>query len=106
MTERMARKIADHLGYDFDTLYNNKSEWNDDRGSRHDINVPFRGDFLDAARAALDEMRVPTETMKAAVRAFYAPSFPNDPAPCEGWVSATIENVSRMIDAELQCSDT
>jgi hypothetical protein len=45
----IARKIAASLGYDWDTLYENKRERTDDRGKRHDINTPYKSDFIAAA---------------------------------------------------------
>jgi hypothetical protein len=53
LRETAARAIASELGYDFDTLYETKQEWIDDRGARHDINVPRKPDFRDAADALL-----------------------------------------------------
>ena len=66
MLEKVARAIATGLGYEWDTLYASKGEWTADRGSRHDINVPYKPDFLEAARAALEAMREPTEGMAKA----------------------------------------
>lgn len=65
MVERVEKAIADVLGYDLATLYKNKSEWNADRGSRHDINVPYRGDITDGARAAIEAMRELSPAMMA-----------------------------------------
>lgn len=73
MVERVARAIAAGLGYDWNTLYASKSEWNADRGSRHDINVPYKPDFIEAARAAIEAMMEPTEAMIAA--AWPLPNF-------------------------------
>lgn len=42
------------LGIEYDDLYENKTEWIDDRGSRHDINVPYKGDLRDAAQEVID----------------------------------------------------
>jgi alanine racemase len=61
--EQVAEAIASGLGYEWDTLYSNKLQWTLDRGSRHDINVPFQPDFIDAARAAIAAMELPTEEM-------------------------------------------
>lgn len=65
MVEIMARSIAAALGDDFDRAFNNKSEWNAARGGEpfRDINLPYKGDYIDAATAALKAMRVPTEAM-------------------------------------------
>jgi len=57
MVERVAKAIAQELGLDLATLYANKSEWNRDRGARHDINTPYRGDITAAARAAIQALR-------------------------------------------------
>lgn len=53
MIERGARAIASELGWELDTLYENKQEWTDDRGARHDINIPYKRDIHDAAKACL-----------------------------------------------------
>jgi len=41
--------ICAALGTTYEDLYRHKSEWNADRGRRHDINFPFRGDIDGAA---------------------------------------------------------
>ncbi len=71
MIEKCARAAARGLGYDWDTLYENKTEWTADRGSRHDINVPFKPDFREAAAAVIDTLNQPTLGMlEAAETAF------------------------------------
>ena len=44
--------VCDGIGVQFEDLYRHKTEWNADRGRRHDINFPFRGDI----EAAADEI--------------------------------------------------
>lgn len=64
MVERVKLAICNALGYDFDDLYQGKREWVDDRGSRHDINTPFKVDFEEAAKvaiAAMQEQSTPTQ---------------------------------------------
>ena len=69
MIERVARAIATELGDDFDRAFASKSEWN--KAQRHKggrfrySSEPMQGDYLDAARAAIQAMREPTEGMKA-----------------------------------------
>ena len=78
MIERVARAIAEQLGDNLDDAFANKSEWNAARGEKggriRDINEPFLGDYLDAARAAIEAMREPprpllTVSAKAALLA-------------------------------------
>jgi len=69
MVQKVAREIAAGLGYEWDTLYEGKAEWIADRGSRHDINTPYKPDFIEAARAAIEAMREPTEAMLIAAEA-------------------------------------
>jgi len=54
MIERIAKVICVGIGYEWDTLYATKSEWIRDRGSRHDINVPRKPDFEEAAKCVLE----------------------------------------------------
>ena len=63
MMERCARAIAAGLGYEWDTLYEGKREWVADRGSRHDINTPYKPDFTDAARTVIEALIEPTPEM-------------------------------------------
>ena len=63
MLEICAKAIASRLGYEWDTLYARKSEWTADRGSRHDINVPFKPEFTEAARAVIETLMEPTKSM-------------------------------------------
>ncbi len=44
------------LGHAFDSLYADKREWLDDRGKRHDVNVPYKADVLEAADAILSAL--------------------------------------------------
>lgn len=57
MVERVARKIAEELGDNFDHAFVTKTEWNAARGEKggrlRDINEPRQGDYLDAATAAI-----------------------------------------------------
>lgn len=59
--ERMAKAIASGLGYEWETLYEDKADYNADHGLRHDVNTPFRPEFRDAAEEALKSIREPTE---------------------------------------------
>lgn len=93
MIERVEKAIADQLGLDLATLYKNKSEWIDDRGARHDINTPYRGDITDAACAAIEAMREPTEAM--ALRGLQEMPFGS------GSPSVTKAAYRAMIDAAL-----
>ena len=67
LLERVARAIASGLGDDFDNAFETKHDWNVSRGERggrfRDINEPMRGDYLDAARAAISAMLTPTREM-------------------------------------------
>lgn len=54
MADTLAKVIAEDLGYDWDTLYENKREWTADQGSRHDINVPYKTDFRAASKAVAE----------------------------------------------------
>jgi hypothetical protein len=81
MVEIVARAIAKGLGYDWDTLYAGKTEWVADRGSRHDINTPYKPDFTDAARAAIEAMRTPSDAMLLARWPSYHPWGENAPPP-------------------------
>lgn len=60
LVERVARIIADELGDDLDHAFETKSEWVTERGEKggryRDINEPRRGDYIDAARAAIAAM--------------------------------------------------
>jgi hypothetical protein len=51
----LARIIAEAMGDDFDKVPANKSDWNAKRGCLpfRDINMPFQGDYLEAAYAVL-----------------------------------------------------
>lgn len=51
--EAVARAIAPVIGPRYEELYENKREWLDDRGRRHDINVPYKSDLRYAAEAAI-----------------------------------------------------
>jgi predicted RecB family nuclease len=69
MVERVARAIATELGANLDTAFADKTEWINMRGTDaagrwRDINEPFKSDYLAAARAAIEAMREPTETME------------------------------------------
>jgi hypothetical protein len=59
MTEReeLARVLAAGLGFSWENLYQDKRDWTDDRGKRHDINTPYKSDYLDAADAILAWMK-------------------------------------------------
>lgn len=63
MIEKVARAISGHIGPEFDAAYAHKGEWTADRGSRADINAPFKSDYLEAARAAIEALMEPTEGM-------------------------------------------
>lgn len=65
MIERVAREIAGFLGDSFDLAFDSKSDWTKERGGEpfRDINMPFKGDYLDAATAALKALREPTPEM-------------------------------------------
>ena len=52
--EQIARWIAEGIGVEYDTLYADKREWTKDRGRRHDLNFPYKGDLLDAAKLILE----------------------------------------------------
>lgn len=54
--EQLARALSTGIGYDYDTLYADKGEWVDDRGARHDINVPFKSDIDDGIQVVLEEL--------------------------------------------------
>ncbi len=58
--EAMARKIAEQLGYGFDSAFTTKAEWTAARGEKNgryaDINEPFQGDYIDAAKAAAETL--------------------------------------------------
>lgn len=60
MVERVARAIAAGLGDNFDHAFTGKTEWIHKRGENggrfRDINEPMQHDYLDAARAAIEEM--------------------------------------------------
>jgi hypothetical protein len=53
ITLAVAKAIASGLGYDYESLYEGKSEYIADRGSRHDINTPYKTDMEEAAEAAI-----------------------------------------------------
>lgn len=59
MVERVARRIASELGDDFDHAFAGKAEWIAARGQKggryRDVNEPYRDEYLDAARGALEE---------------------------------------------------
>lgn len=63
MIEKVARAISGHIGPEFDAAYAHKDEWTADRGSRADINAPFKSDYLEAACAAIEALMEPTEGM-------------------------------------------
>jgi len=91
MVEKMARAIARGLGYEWDTLYASKGEWTKDRGSRHDINVPYKPDFIDAARAALEAMREPTVHQTYAMHEVVRYDKDGDVANCAEMFTAAID---------------
>ena len=66
MIERVARAIA---GEDWDDIPDNKSHWVEQRGEfggrYRAVSEPFKGDYLDQARAAIEAMREPTDEMFA-----------------------------------------
>lgn len=66
--EAIARIISEQcLGHDFNGLYADKREWLDDRGARHDVNVPYKADVLAAADAILAAISaLPVESVQAA----------------------------------------
>ncbi len=65
--ERAARALAEALGRDYDTAFENKAEWIEARGMRGghfiDCNEPYRGDYDEAARDVLMALREPSEGM-------------------------------------------
>lgn len=67
VVERVARAIANQLGDGFDNAHRDKPHWVQTRGESggryRDINEPRQNDYLDAARAAIEEIREPTEAM-------------------------------------------
>jgi len=65
MIEKIAREIAGFLGDSFDLAFDSKSDWTKERGGEpfRDINMPFKGDYLDAAIAVLKALREPTPAM-------------------------------------------
>ncbi len=58
--EELAKLIAEEVGYTWDSLYEHKSEWIDDRGLRHDVNTPYKTDFRCAADAVVQYFGDPT----------------------------------------------
>lgn len=73
MIERAARAIAEALGDKLDNVPVSKREWIEERGmfdgAFRDINLPFRSDYEDAARAVLLAIREPNgEVMQAGNR--------------------------------------
>jgi hypothetical protein len=64
LVERVARAIGDALGLPFDTLYVDKREYINDRGSRHDVNAPHKADMLEAAQAAIAALPAAGAAMK------------------------------------------
>lgn len=45
------------FGVTYGDLYRNKSHWTEDRGQRHDINVPFQHDVDAAVNEIIDTIR-------------------------------------------------
>lgn len=76
--EAAVRAMTATVGYQYETLYANKQEYIADRGARHDVNVPYKGDFdagLDAALSALEAhgyVLVPVEPTEAMMEAIDA----------------------------------
>ena len=75
LRERLARVLASALGDDFDAAFESKSEWIKERGGEpfRDVNMPHKGDYLEAVSALLTELEaarwcvvpeVPTEEME------------------------------------------
>ncbi|APL94125.1 hypothetical protein [Sphingobium indicum] len=69
MAEKVARLIAEELGDNYDSAFENKSEWTQSRGGEpfRNINMPYKGEYLEAARAVLKALREPTPAMVEAV---------------------------------------
>ena len=65
--ERVARAIADNIGPPFDKLHKDKRHWLQERGmfegEHRDVNGPFQGDCIEAAKAALSALLEPDEAM-------------------------------------------
>lgn len=59
LPEQVARAIAQELGDDFDSAFENKQEWTRERGGEpfRDVNMPFKPDYLEAARLAIVMVR-------------------------------------------------
>lgn len=58
LRERLARVLASALGDDFDAAFESKSEWIKERGGEpfRDVNMPHKGDYLEAVSALLIEL--------------------------------------------------
>lgn len=58
--ERVARAIASRIGYSFDNSFASKRAWVEARGVMDgkfiDVNQPYQCDYLDAAKAAIEEL--------------------------------------------------
>lgn len=99
MLEKVARRLAEALGDNLDDAFANKSEWNAARGEKggrfRDINEPFRDDYLQAARAALEALREPSEGMvEAGYRHCQAEGrWPEDDAFAATFFTGAIDHV-------------
>lgn len=58
----VAKVIAEGLGYSWDTLYQDKSDYRSDWGARNDINTPMKVDYFDAAKAVITLFGSPATT--------------------------------------------
>lgn len=86
--ERIAKRIAEGLGDDFDHAFASKSDWNANRGERggryRDVNEPMQGDYLGAARATIAEMlKLEPVAWKMPTEAGVVWSHPDCPPPRE-----------------------
>lgn len=58
LRELLVETISTELfGCPYSGLYRNKTHWTDDRGARHDINVPFQSDVDAAVNEIVDTIR-------------------------------------------------
>ena len=99
LTLKVARAIADYLGSGYDRAFEDEREWMDARGTRDDgeygdIDAPYRCEYRDAARAAIEiaarEIEAENERLRGALRAILAcPNIAHrDPPP---WHDAETE---------------
>ena len=65
MIERVARAICKDAGWDFDTLPFGQADWTAEHFKRYGVDYTgmHQSDYFDAARAAIEALRLPTAEM-------------------------------------------